>query len=323
MSGAVGALVPVTGRYAVQGAQVRAGLEAWAGWAGPRLVVLDDRSDPEVAARGHERLVAGGCRFVLGPYGSDSTRAVAASLAGGVLWNHGAAADDVQRLPGVVSVPSPSSRYLVALGRAVARLREGATVTLVTARGRFARSARDGIERAAPALGLTITARCSFEDAPRTVATDALLACGPLHLELPLFRRLLPTRAVVGGVSPGVAAFPGLLGADPEGLLAPVQWHPGAGRAGSPALGPSAAEVAAASPVELDYVAAQAYAAALIADRCLVLDPDDPLGAAHHLRTSTFFGAFELAEDGLQRGHRLSVVRWRAGRRELLLPEAA
>jgi hypothetical protein len=45
--------------------------------------------------------------------------------------------------------------------------------------------------------------------------------------------------------------------------------------------------------------------------------------AAHGLRTTTFFGAFELDADGLQVGHRLSVVRWRGGCRELLLRDAA
>ena len=74
---------------------------------------------------------------------------------------------------------------------------------------------------------------------------------------------------------------------------------------------------------ELDHVAAQAYAAALIAGRCLELGPDDPLRAARRLRTTTFFGAFELDPGtGLQRGHRLSVVRWTQARQELLLAEA-
>ena len=69
-----------------------------------------------------------------------------------------------------------------------------------------------------------------------------------------------------------------------------------------------------------DYVAAQVYAAALIAGRCLALDPADPLSAAHSLATDTFFGRFELDETGLQCGHRLSVVRWRHGRQTLLRP---
>lgn len=259
----VGALVPATGRYAVQGAQVRAGLELWASRAGTRLVVEDDRSQPARSARLHAELVERGCRFVLGPYGSDSARAVAAARPGAVVWNHGAAADDVQRLPGVVSVPFPASRYLVALGRAVAALRAAATIALVTATGRFARFAREGLERAAPALGLGILACFSFRDPPAAVAAagaDAILACGPVGAEVVLFRALarLAPGTLRGGVSPGLAAFPALLGGDPEGLLAPVQWHPETRT--SPQLGPSSAELVAdarASALgELDYVAA-------------------------------------------------------------------
>ena len=168
--GDVGAPLPLTGRYAVQGAQVRAGLELWARHTGARLVLLDDCSDPRQAARLHEDLVAGGCRFVLGPYGSDSTRAVARARAGRVVWNHGAAADDVQRLPGVVSVPSPASRYLVALGRAVARLSPGARVAVEAAPGRFARFACEELQREAAVLGLRLV--------PKPTKADAVLYCG-------------------------------------------------------------------------------------------------------------------------------------------------
>jgi hypothetical protein len=73
---------------------------------------------------------------------------------------------------------------------------------------------------------------------------------------------------------------------------------------------------------DIDYVGAQAYAAALIAERCLELDPDDPLSSARGLRTTTVFGAFHLdPETGIQRGHRLAVIEWRRRRQELLLAE--
>jgi len=318
-------MVPATGRYAVQGAQVRAGLELWARRTGARLVVEDDRSRPERAARLHAELVGRGCRFVLGPYGSDSARAVATTSPGTVVWNHGGAADDVQRLPGVVSLPSPASHYLVALGRAVAALRPGAAIAVVAAGGPFARFAREALEREAPSLGLRLAA-FSLRDPPAAIAAarpDAVLACGPHGREVALFRALagLLPGGLLGGVSPGLAAFPELLGRDPEGFIAPVQWHPELGT--SPELGPSSPEILAdaraAGSGELDYVAAQAYAVALVATRCLELDPRDPLGAARRLRTSTFFGAFELdPESGLQRGHRLAVIRWKRGRRHLL-----
>jgi hypothetical protein len=120
---------------------MRAGLELWARDAARELAVLDDESDAQVAALVHEQLVELGCNPVLGPYGSDTTRAVALARAGRIVWNHGAAADDVQRLPGVVSVPTPASRYLVALARAAVGF--GATrIAVLTAPGLFARLAR-------------------------------------------------------------------------------------------------------------------------------------------------------------------------------------
>jgi hypothetical protein len=302
--GDVGAPLPLTGRYAVQGAQVRAGLELWARHTGARLVLLDDCSDPRQAARLHEDLVAGGCRFVLGPYGSDSTRAVARARAGRVVWNHGAAADDVQRLPGVISVPSPASRYLVGLGRAVARLSPGAHVAVEAAPGRFARFACEELQREAAVLGLRLV--------PKPTKADAVLYCGPLEWELERFRLREPG-LLLGGVSPGLAAFAQLLRDDPEGLLAPVQWHPDL-RVESE-LGPVTIELE-------DYVAAQAYSACLIAERCVELEPTNPLAVARRLRTTTFFGGFELGPDGLQVGHHLSAVQWREGRRELLLADA-
>jgi hypothetical protein len=86
-------------------------------------------------------------------------------------------------------------------------------------------------EGADPALGLGILARFSFRDPPAAIAAagaDAILACGPVGAEVVLFSALarLAPATLRGGVSPGLAAFPALLGGDPEGLLAPVQWHP-------------------------------------------------------------------------------------------------
>jgi ABC-type branched-subunit amino acid transport system substrate-binding protein len=304
-------------------------VELWAERAGATLLTEDDRSDPDRAARLHAELQAAGCRFVLGPYGSDTTRACAAR--GGVVWNHGAAADDVQRMARVVSVPSPASRYLVALGRAVAGLRAGARVAIAAGRGRFARLAAEGLEATAESLGLELLGRFPLTVPPRRLLAagpDAVLACGPLQRELALLRRLtaLSSHTLLGGVSPGMLDFPRQLGGDPDGFLAPVQWHRDLGA--SPELGPPSAEVLKAARVrgspEPDYLAAQAYAAGLVAERCSRVAPEDPLRAARGLATSTFFGHFQLdPRTGVQRGHRLSVVRWARGRQELLLPEAA
>ena len=169
---------------------MRTGLELWARRAGVRVDVVDDGSKPERAARIHEELIARGYRFVLGPYGSDCTRKVAEARAGSVVWNHGAAADDVQRLPGVVSVATPASRYLVALGRAVADLRPRAAVAVVTAPGRFARFAREGLEREAGSLGIELV--CDLAEA------EAVLLCGPLRWECERLRSLIGSGRAAG-----------------------------------------------------------------------------------------------------------------------------
>ena len=248
---------------------MRAGLLAWARDTGREIRLEDDGSDPSAAARLHVELREAGCSPVLGPYGSDSTRAVA-SLGNAMVWNHGAAADDVQQLPRVVSVPTPASRYLVTVARVAASL--GADrIAVRTAPGRFARFAREGLEREIETVG--------------EEKADCVLLCGPVEWEAEQFRELAGRRVLLGGVSPGLPRAPW-----PDGTLAPVQWHPDLG-------GPAGVE---------DYVAAQAYACALIAAR----------GSAEP--TTTFFGRFELDETGLQVGHQLSVVRWRGGRQELI-----
>ncbi len=180
-------------------------------------------------------------------------------------------------------MPSPASRYLVAAARAALAL--GAErIAVVAAPGRFAGLAREGLER-------------EVDTVPESEA-DCVLFCGPVEWEAARFRAFAGRGLLLGGISPGLPSAPQVW---PEGTLAPVQWHPDLG-------GPSGVD---------DYVAAQAYAAALIASECPSLE------AARSLRTETFFGAFELDETGLQIGHRLAVVRWQGGAQRLVLPDAA
>lgn len=322
----LGAPLPLTGRYAVQGRQMRAGLELWARRASAALELVDDESDPARAAVVHEQLRSR-CEIVLGPYGSDTTRAVARAAGGRVVWNHGGAADDVQALAGVVSLPTPASSYLVALGRAVAKTCPGATLVVGHARGPFGSLAAQALLREAPGLGLTVAAHAHLGDVVSLVERarpDAVLLCGPLEREATVLVRLEAQMhgAILGGVSPGVAEFAEVAGTELEGALAPVQWHADAPT--DVTLGPTVDELLAdareTGAHELDYVALQAYAAALIAEACLRQRPDDPVEAARELRVRTAFGDFGLdPQTGLQLEHRLSVIRREGGVRRLYL----
>ena len=125
-----GASVSATGRYALQGRQALAGLQAWAeysnnagevGSAGRGagipvdLVVSDDASSSTRAALNVEGLIVDDRVDVLiGPYGSDLVRAAApvAARHGRLMWNQGGASDDIHRLDGrIVGTLTPVSRY--------------------------------------------------------------------------------------------------------------------------------------------------------------------------------------------------------------------
>jgi hypothetical protein len=99
----------------------------------------------------------------------------------------------------------------------VAELRPGARVAVIAASGRLAAFAHAGLKREASHLGIELVAGAK--------GADAVLLCGPLEWELERFHRI-GAGPLLGGLSPGLAAFADLLGGDPEGFLAPVQWHP-------------------------------------------------------------------------------------------------
>ena len=145
--------------------------------------------------------------------------------------------------------------------------------------------------------GARTGAALGVELVPDAGDADCVLLCGPVEWEAKRFRALERRGALFGGVSPGLPDAPQ---AWPDGRSRPSSGTPtSAGRRGSRTTSQR-----------------RRTPRRLIAERCLELEPSDPLSAARTLSTSTFFGGFELDETGLQTGHRLSVVRWRDGRQE-------
>lgn len=322
----LGCPTPLSGRYAPQGAQIRRALELYARSGGLSLRLEDDRSDPARAAELYERL-GETCDVVLGPYGSDSARAVARLAGGRPVWNHGASADDVQQLPGVVSVAAPASGYLAAVASVLAARRPGARITVGLASGRFARLAGDGLLAASAQLGVRVVAVRPLDIGPGALledAPDAVLLCGPIDREARVLAALAAAApgVVLGGVSPGVDGFAAAAGGEIDGVLAPVQWHAQAAPA-TPGIGPALRELAPTHGTSdrLDYVGVQAIAAAAIARCCVAAEGRHPLAVARGLDETTLLGRFRLdPASGVQAGHRLSVVERRGGRRLLVAP---
>ncbi len=360
MAGAIkfGASVSVSGRYALQGRQVLAGLGAWveavnageglrvhgAGARAPvRLVYYDDASSPARAAANAERLLdADAVELLIGPYASDLTRAVlpVARRRGRVLWNHGGASDDIQIEGGrAVGILTPVSRYFGGLLQLAGSLDpEAVRVALLHRRGSgFGRLAALGVRTVgsdAKFVTEVVTYSSLASDLPSVMASlerqrpDVVISAGSFDDEVVLTRALLESGLrpkAVGLAAAAMQEFPQALGLGAEGFLGPSQWEPSL--AYVPDFGPSpdeATEGIRAQGAPPDYPAAQAYAACLIAQRCLEeagADDESLWRAACALDCGTFFGRFRIdPATGLQVGHEVVLVQWRWGRKLVVWP---
>jgi branched-chain amino acid transport system substrate-binding protein len=353
-----GASVSVSGRYALQGRQVLAGLRAWVqavnaggglkvhgiGARAPlRLVYYDDASSPALAAANAERLLdADAVEVLIGPYASDLTRAVlaVARRRGRVVWNHGGASDDIHVEGGrAVGILTPVSLYfggLIELARSLDS--DAAGVALLHRRGSsFGRLAALGVRAAASdAMFVTdvVTYSSLGSELPEVIVRlerqrpDVVISAGSFDDEVVLARAFLESGLrpkAIGLAAAAMQEFPQALGTHAEGFLGPSQWEPRL--AYVPDLGPRPDEVAEAIRAQgatPDYPAAQAYAACLIAQRCLEeagADDESLWRAACALDCATFFGRFRIdPATGLQVGHEIVLVQWRRGRKLVVWP---
>ncbi len=296
------------------GRQAAAGLEAWARARGARLRIEDDRSDPERSARLVAELAAG-ADLLFGPYGSGCGRAVAAAMAGRpeVVWNHGAA--EVPRTGArMADVLGPARSYWRGLPAALAAGGEGgAPVAVVRAPGGFGAAIAAGAVAALEAAGTAPVLVTDLEDggpaavAERAAAAGARWVAGGGRMEDDL---ALAGAAAAAGLRAalvvcGVARAGEELGAAVLGWLGPAQWD------GAPPPAPFAL------PAGADYPAAQALAAAIVAERALDAagssEPDALWDAARALRTTSLIGPFAIDAEGRQTAHAPCIVRWEPG----------
>lgn len=315
-------ITPLSGPLSDYG---RAGAEAlrlWAGWyaGGVELLVFDAHPDPAAAVRRAERDRP---ELLFGPYGSGPTVAAAAATSR-LLWNHGGAR--VRPADHLISVLAPASTYFQDAVKVAHEVDpEARGVSVLHADSGFGRAVAGGAVREATRLGLQAM-RAVLPAAP--VDAEMLLVVGSFADELAAARRLLPGPwRAAGFVGAGVEEVLADLGDRREGLLGPAQWLPSA--APCPDVGPSAAEFVAAYRRRVGtgppYPAAQAFAAGLVAARCVqeVGSAEDAalLAAARLLRCTTMFGQFRLDPVTLdQVGHRVLTVQWQDGMRRIVAP---
>ena len=317
------------------------------------LIVYDDQSKRDRAAAATERLIVQDqVDLLFSPYSSVLAIAAAevAEHYGRILWNHGGSSDalDARGWRHVVTLLTPASHYFESvLEMAVSHGRPSGqpvrTIALLHgSAGTFAEAVADGAERHAARLGLQVVLRAAYLPPPdlsplvRHIADlqpDLILGVGTTEADLAFARearRRCLTASVFALVAAPIEHFRDALEADADGFCGPSQWEPTLQN--RPDLGPTSAEFAAAFKrrfgTEPDYPAAQAYAAGLIAARCAQAAgsfEDRALRrAAGVLEVSTFYGRFRLdPSTGQQVGHRMVIVQWQAGRKQIVWPPAA
>jgi branched-chain amino acid transport system substrate-binding protein len=313
----------LSGPLARYGRTTALALHLWAErFAGPGrvdLTVVDAHPDAAAATRQAERDRP---ELLFGAYGSGPMAAVAAATSR-LVWNHGGA--HIGEWAHVVPILAPAATYFVGTLEAVRHAEP--TIHRVCVRHRdtgFGRSVARGAREAAVRLGMDVDL-AALPAHPHEA--DVLLVAGRFSDEVAVARQFLPGRwRAAGFVGAGVEEVLAQLGPLRDGLLGPAQWLLSA--APHPTEGPSAAEFAAAyrtrSRSDPPYPAAQAFAGAVIASRCLrdagCSDDDALMAAARRLDCTTLLGRFRLDTAGRQVGHRVLTVQWQHGTRVTVWP---
>ncbi len=350
----------LTGQFASQGVQALRGAQAWvedcnanggltvAGVSRPvELVWYDDESSTATASEVTRRLITqDAVDLLFGPYASSLSLAAApvAEELRRVLWCHGGASDDIyaKGYKWVVGILTPASRYLEGVIDIAREADASASRLAVIAsqRGSFPRAVVQGAVDYARSKGFEV---CF--DAPYTPpfhesaldfaglqasTPDVVIGVGRIQDDLELARMLSRSGLECGAVAvvvAGVSEFAKELSGAVEGYMGPSQWEPAA--VYRPDYGPTVEVLGSRHfmfrPGGGDYAMAQAYAAGLIAQRCVEetgsLDNGILRAHASALDFRTFYGRFKIdAETGRQVGRSVVIVQWQHGRKVVVWP---
>jgi branched-chain amino acid transport system substrate-binding protein len=210
------------------------------------LVVEDDQSRADLAgALAGELVRREGARFLLGPYGSDATTAVAAVAerlgVPHVASNGAALAIYGQGHRYTFGVLSPSDRYMTTVLDLAATLRpRPRTIAMLAADDSFSLEVAASVRAQAPARGFEVvlderypagsTATTGLVARAAALAPDVLLNSGHLAEAVAIHRAArtlgLDARIFAYSVGPSTPDFVAELGPDADYVLVGSQWSP-------------------------------------------------------------------------------------------------
>lgn len=345
----IGAAVSLSGKYARTGELQVHAYRLWekqvndAGGLLDRpveLIIYDDKSDPETAARLYERLITEDqVDLILGPYSSAVTAAVAPVTDRHQVLHIApmAASDDIwkQGYEWSIQVITPASLYLT--GAVEIAQQEGyKTVAMVGEDSSFPHAALAGARAALEAAGIEVVMEeyypqgtsdfSSLVSKMKTLNPDAVFGGTYLPDAIGLVKQ-----AKDAGFSPELwaltvgAAIPDFydsLGEDAELIMGSTHWEPTVATPGNQAFIDAYMEMWDGE--EPDYHSAGAYGAAQILqaaiEECQCLDNETLRDIVFNMDTSTVFGRYKVDETGAQKGHGSFIIQWQDGQKEIVWP---
>ena len=346
----IGATVSLSGRYSEPSAMVQNGYRLWEKQVNQRggllgrpvkLVVYDDRSDPDTAFRLYQQLIEGDrVELVLSPYGTPLTLQasqisetqqmvmLACSASGKAIWNRG--------YRYVFGMYAMADRYFIGLLDLMARQGHN-SVSIIHEASPFNIDVADGVENWAKRFGVTVNLKIAFapgekqltpliQRAAQANAHGLIISTYP-----PDGYRLLELMQAAGWrpkalgmtIAPIHPDFYRNAGPIADGIFGPSQWEPDE-RIPFPGTTKFIKDFQTTYHKLPSYHAGSAYAGCQILERAIT----DLQEIDHHrirdyissLDTVTVIGRFKVDHQGKQIGHNPILVQWQHGRKEIVYP---
>jgi branched-chain amino acid transport system substrate-binding protein len=357
----VGAALSLTGSLAQEGRLTRQGYELWLGWVNGRggivaghvrrlvrLTVVDDQSRADVAGLVAQRLIdQDHVQFLLGPYGSDTTAAVAAVADGRrmPLVEGGGAAPDIfsHGYRYVFGVLSPTDRYMTGVINLAATLRpRPQTMAVLSADDSFSQAVAQSVVAYAPARGFEIVSNQRYPagstDLTGVVARakaarpDLVINTGHLAEALAIQQAAkhqeLDAKMFAYSVGPSTPDFVSELGPDADFVFDGSQWTPQVRY--QPQVYLTVAEYVAAYRATFHTLDAPSYGVAESTAAALALElgiehagdtrPDRVRDALATLDVMTFYGRLKFDPRGVNVYKPMVVEQIQQGRHHTVYP---
>jgi len=347
----IGLTLGLTGRYSEMSDMQMKGFRLWerdvngrGGILGRevRVIIYDDRSDPETAKTLYEHLILKDrVDLVFGPYSSEITEAVlpVTERYGYPLLASGASADRLWQkgYRYLFGIYTPASRYSVGfLEMLVVNGLDG--VAILYADDSFSRDIAAGTRKWAERFGLKVLLFEGFKKGmgdldglakrARASGAEALIMCGhfdeAVNMRLSLKRTGWYPKAYFASVGAVMEAFYDRLKSDAEYVFSSSMWehHGGLLAPGCREFYDSFTRAYKTGP---SYHAAEAYAAGQLLEAAVKkaggIERDKIREMLSLMDTVTIVGRYGVDRTGMQTRHFNLIIQWQKGRKEVVWPE--